>query len=64
VTAQSGARHTVVGECGNSGNSTEPHVHVQVTDSTNWPSAQGIPIVFRTPDGRVWLPAESEVVQV
>ena len=54
----------VVGECGNSGNSTEPHVHVQVTDSTDWPRARGLPVVFRALDGRVWLPAESEVVDV
>src|SRR5690606_3865299 len=26
----------VVGECGNSGNSTEPHVHVQVSDRVDW----------------------------
>lgn len=35
-----------VGECGNSGNSTEPHVHVHVADSPRWPVAQGLPIVF------------------
>ena len=34
-------------ECGNSGNSTEPCLHVQVTDSTDWSLARGIPIVFR-----------------
>jgi hypothetical protein len=52
----------VVGECGNSGNSTQPHVHVQVTDSTDWPRAKGIPLAFRTPDGPPRVPAESEVV--
>jgi hypothetical protein len=57
-----------VGECGNSGNSTEPHVHLQVTDSTHWPTARGLPLAFRGPrrrgDGRAggWLPAESEIV--
>lgn len=26
----------VLGACGNSGNSTQPHLHIQATDSTNW----------------------------
>lgn len=51
----------VVGACGNSGNSTQPHVHVQATDSTNWPGARGLPIAFRA-DGRARLPEESEIV--
>jgi hypothetical protein len=57
-----------LGECGNSGNSTEPHVHVQVTDSTHWPTARGLPLAFRRsedgPDAaqRGWIPAESEIV--
>ena len=38
-----------VGECGNSGNSTEPHVHLQVTDSVAWETAVGLPIAFRRP---------------
>lgn len=33
-----------VGECGGSGNSTEPHLHLQATDSLDWPSASGIAI--------------------
>ena len=56
-----------VGACGNSGNSTQPHVHVQVTDSTDWPRAHGLPMVFRRPGtaahgGQTWMPAESEIV--
>jgi hypothetical protein len=57
-----------VGECGNSGNSTQPHVHVQVTDSVDWASARGIPMVFRRPGAAAggptgtWMPAESEIV--
>lgn len=51
-----------VGGCGNSGNSTEPHVHVQVTDSTDWATTRGLPITFRSRDGRVWLPVNGEVV--
>ena len=52
-----------VGRCGNSGNSTEPHVHVQVTDSVSWSSAVGLPLTFRRPGGGAWLPAESEIVE-
>ncbi|TFC89873.1 M23 family metallopeptidase [Cryobacterium sinapicolor] len=51
-----------IGACGNSGNSTQPHVHVQVTDSTIWPTARGRPIVFERPqvDGGNWLPRNGE----
>ena len=60
-----------IGGCGNSGNSTEPHVHVQVTDSTDWAGARGLPLAFRRPrsgGGRgvagpgVWVPQENEIV--
>jgi len=59
-----------VGECGNSGNSTQPHVHVQVTDSLDWATCRGIPILFRRPAGagaasstdQLWMPGESEIV--
>lgn len=51
----------VVGECGNSGNSTEPHVHLQVSDSTDWERARGVPLAFRLADG-VRVPGEGEVV--
>ncbi len=36
-----------VGECGNSGNSTEPHVHVQAMDSADLAAARGLPVLFR-----------------
>jgi len=52
-----------VARCGNSGNSTEPHLHLQVSDSTEWTSAQGLPFAFRRGDGSVWVPANSEVVR-
>lgn len=56
-----------LGECGNSGNSTQPHVHVQATDSTHWLTAKGLPLLFRRPgdsgtSGTGWIPAESEIV--
>ncbi|MCK6065661.1 MULTISPECIES: M23 family metallopeptidase [Microbacterium] len=46
-----------VGECGNSGNSTEPHVHVQAMDGTDPSSAAAIPVTF---GGR--LPAGGTIV--
>lgn len=51
-----------VARCGNSGNSTEPHLHLQVSDSTDWTGARGLPFAFRRPDGSTWVPANSEIV--
>ena len=51
-----------VARCGNSGNSTEPHLHLQVTDSTDWTSARGLPLAFRRPDGSTWVPANSQIL--
>lgn len=63
----------VLAECGNSGNSTSPCVHVQATDRTDFGSAVGLPVVFR--DFQVWhstttstphtrgVPAEGSVVE-
>ena len=36
-----------LGACGNSGNSTEPHVHLQVMDGANPMTARGVPIASR-----------------
>lgn len=34
-------------DCGNTGNSTQPHVHVQLMDSSNLAVARGVPMAFR-----------------
>jgi Peptidase family M23 len=34
-------------ECGNSGNSTQPHVHLQAMDSADLSVARGLPMTFR-----------------
>jgi murein DD-endopeptidase MepM/ murein hydrolase activator NlpD len=59
-----------IGACGNSGNSTQPHVHVQVTDSLRWDAARGLPMVFRSyrsvttgASVRDGMPRESEIVE-
>lgn len=53
-----------VGECGNSGNSTQPHVHVQVTDTADFLNCTGLPMIFRRPGkDRSWMPQENEVFQ-
>jgi peptidase M23-like protein len=36
-----------VAACGNSGNSTQPHLHVQVMDSLDLLTARGLPLMFR-----------------
>jgi hypothetical protein len=68
------AEGEVLGACGNSGNSTQPHVHLQVMDAADASTATGLPLVFRS--YRVWpraggppvpvdsgVPGESEVVE-
>jgi len=46
-------------ECGNTGNSTEPHVHIQVVDSLNIEHARAVPISFQG-----GLPRNGQVVDV
>ena len=63
-----------VARCGNSGNSTQPHVHVQAMDSTDLTVARGLPIEFtgftewRAGEGtgahrKFGLPQENSVVE-
>lgn len=63
-----------VADCGNSGNSTQPHVHVQVMDGPDASGARGVPMAFRRfrewPRGanqfqirETGLPAEGAVVE-
>ena len=46
----------VVGQCGNSGNSTEPHIHIhhqrQDADEDLMGRAEGLPLYFRDHDGK------------
>lgn len=36
-----------IADCGNSGNSTQPHVHIQAMDSADLSVARGVPMTFR-----------------
>ena len=66
VQVQPGQAVTVgapVARCGNSGNSTEPHLHLQVSDSTDWTSSRGLPFAFGRGDGTAWLPTNSQIVR-
>jgi hypothetical protein len=50
-----------VGECGNSGNSTEPHLHLQVSESIDR-HGRGVPLAFRRADELPWVPGNGEII--
>lgn len=49
----------LIGRCGNSGNSTEPHLHILAIDGTHIEGANAVPMTFRGP-----LPRNREIVDV
>ncbi|WP_298332187.1 M23 family metallopeptidase [Haloactinopolyspora sp.] len=54
-----------LGQCGNSGNSSEPHVHVQLMDRASLSAARGMPMIFTgvtvgSAPGPVGMPANGE----
>ncbi len=53
-----------LGRCGNSGNSTEPHVHIQAIDNLNIEHANAVPLTFRRSlprNGQIVDPGERRV---
>lgn len=50
----------LLGKCGNSGNSTQPHVHMQVTDRAELIDSVAIEMAFLNQQGEPWMPGENE----
>ena len=60
ITTQIGARMRTgdpIARCGNSGNSTEPHLHIQAIDTADIKQARAIPITFNNT-----LPRNGDIV--
>ncbi|WP_344372880.1 M23 family metallopeptidase [Agromyces tropicus] len=54
----------VLGRVGHTGNSTSPHLHIQLMDSTDLMSARGIPLAFRGYEvarGGAWTPVDAGI---
>lgn len=51
---QSVRRGEVIAKCGNSGNTTEPHIHFQVQNTAHFYSSIGIPILFSNVQKRIY----------
>lgn len=64
------AAGTVIGRCGNSGNSSEPHAHAQLADRASLWTAQGLPMAFfdvvleGAPSAAKTLPANEQHMNV
>lgn len=51
-----------IAECGNTGNTTEPHVHVQLSDSSHPAFAAGVPMAFHLSDDTTGVPANGQLL--
>lgn len=55
---------TVLARCGNSGNSTEPHLHVQAVSTADIERADAVPVTFRGSlprNGEIIAPGEAQI---
>ena len=55
-------RGDVLALCGNSGNSSEPHLHFQLMDHPRHCVAAGLPFTFEDAHGQGWVPRSGELV--
>jgi|GEM_PF-1875501 len=51
-----------IAQCGNSGQSTMPHVHIHIQDKPHVGRGKGVPLVFRDACGRVVAPITGEFI--
>ncbi len=56
-------RGDVLAFCGNSGNSSEPHLHFQLMDHPRHSVAAGLPFAFEDADGQDRVPHSGELVE-
>jgi murein DD-endopeptidase MepM/ murein hydrolase activator NlpD len=50
---------SVLARCGNSGNSTEPHVHVQAINTSDIERASAVPLIFGNS-----VPRNGEIIDI